>query len=106
MPWKAAEFLTFRLRATAPRAPFHLRQIDAGGLDAVGAIKRRRHCWFDGQEVDAPVYDGARLLAGVRFSGPAIIEETTTTVVVPARFDCAVDQWKNYLLTRVEKGHD
>jgi len=26
--------------------------------------------------------------------------------VVPARFDCAVDQWKNYLLTRVEKGHD
>ena len=106
MPWKAAEFLTFRLRATAPRAPFHLRQIGAGGLDAVGAIKRRRHCWFDGQEVDTPVYDGARLLAGARFSGPAIIEETTTTVVVPARFDCAVDQWKNYLLTRVEKGND
>ncbi|MDP2605236.1 MAG: hydantoinase/oxoprolinase family protein [Deltaproteobacteria bacterium] len=100
MPWKAAEFLTFRLRATAPRAPFHLRQIDEGGPDAAGAIKRRRRSWFDGQEVDTPVYDGARLLAGARFSGPAIIEETTTTVVIPARFDCAVDQWKNYLLTR------
>jgi N-methylhydantoinase A len=106
MPWKAAEFLTFRLRATAPRAPFHLRQIDAGGTDAAGAIKRRRRCWFEGREVDTPVYDGTRLLAGARFSGPAIIEETTTTVVIPARFDCAVDQWKNYLLTRVEKGHD
>jgi N-methylhydantoinase A len=106
MPWKAAEFLTFRLRATAPRAPFHLRQIGTGGPDAAGAIKRRRRCWFDGQEVDTPVYNGTRLLAGARFSGPAIIEETTTTVVIPARFDCAVDQWKNYLLTRVEKGHD
>jgi len=106
MPWKAAEFLTFRLRATAPRAPFHLRQIDAGGPDGASAIKRRRRCWFDGQEVDTPVYDGARLLAGGRFSGPAIIEETTTTVVVPARFNCAVDQWKNYLLTRVEKRND
>jgi len=100
MPWKAAEFLTFRLRATAPRAPFHLRQIDEGGPDGAGAIKRRRRCWFDGQEADTPVYDGARLLAGARFSGPAIIEETTTTVVVPGSFVCAVDQWKNYLLTR------
>ena len=100
MPWKAAEFLTFRLRATAPRAPFHLRHIDAGGPDGTGAIKRRRRCWFEGREVDTPVYDGARLLAGARFSGPAIIEETTTTVVIPATFDCAVDQWKNYLLTR------
>jgi N-methylhydantoinase A len=106
MPWKAAEFLTFRLRATAPRAPFHLRQIGAGGTDAAGAIKRRRRCWFDGREVDTPVYDGTRLLAGARFSGPAIIEETTTTVVIPARFVCAVDQWKNYLLTRVEKAND
>lgn len=106
MPWKAAEFLTFRLRATVPRAPFHLRQIGAGGADATGAVKRRRRCWFGGEEVDAPVYDGARLLAGARFSGPAIIEEATTTVVIPASFDCDVDQWKNYLLTRVEKGDD
>jgi N-methylhydantoinase A len=106
MPWKSAEFLTFRLRATVPRASFHLRRIDAGGPDRAPAVKRRRRCWFEGREVDTPVYDGTRLLAGVRFRGPAIIEETTTTVVVPASFDCAVDQWKNYLLTRMEKGHD
>jgi N-methylhydantoinase A len=44
MPWKAAEFLTFRLRATVPRAPFHLRQIEEGGPDGASTIKRRRHC--------------------------------------------------------------
>jgi N-methylhydantoinase A len=95
------EFLNFRLRATAARAPFRLREIGRGGPDSALALKRRRSCWFDGREVDTPVYAGPRLLAGCRFNGPAIIEETTTTVVVPGSYVCTVDQWKNYLLTRV-----
>jgi len=106
MPWKYVEFLTFRLRAAAAKAPFRLRQIDGAGPDSSLAIKRRRRCWFEGREVDTPIYDGGRLLAGCRFDGPAVIEETTTTVVVPARFRCAVDQWKNYLLTRMEDGDE
>ena len=100
MPWQGIEFLTFRLRATTPRAPFELQRIDAGDGDASRAIKRRRTCWFDGVEVDTPVYDGALLRAGDRLAGPAIIEETTTTVVIPSRYDCAVDAQKQYLLTR------
>src|SRR3990167_1850663 len=105
MLWKSVEFLTFRLRATAARAPFRLREIGRVGPDSAIGLKRRRSCWFDGREVDAPVYDGTQLLAGCRFHGPAIIEETTTTVVIPASFLCTVDQWKNYLLTRVGKGN-
>jgi len=105
MLWKSVEFLTFRLRATAARAPFRLREIGRVGPDSAIGLKRRRSCWFDGREVDTPVYDGTQLLAGCRFSGPAIIEETTTTVVIPAGFLCTVDQWKNYLLTRVGKGN-
>jgi N-methylhydantoinase A len=100
MPWKSVEFLNFRLRATAARAPFHLLEIGRGPK-STPAPKRRRSCWFDGREVDTPVYDGAQLLAGCRFDGPAIIEETTTTVVIPRSYVCAVDQWKNYLLTRL-----
>jgi N-methylhydantoinase A len=102
MPWKSVQFLTFRLRATAARAPFQLRHIEAGATDGAPPLKRRRSCWFDGREVDTPVYDGSRLLAGSRFGGPAIIEETTTTVVIPAGYVCHVDQWKNYILTRLE----
>ena len=106
MLWKSVEFLTFRLRATAARAPFRLREIGRVGPDSAIGLKRRRSCWFDGREVDTPVYDGTQLLAGCRFHGPAIIEETTTTVVIPASFLCTVDQWKNYLLTRVGKGNE
>jgi N-methylhydantoinase A len=101
MPWKSVEFLNFRLRATAARAPFRLREIGRAGPALAPAPKRRRSCRFDGREVDTPVYDGTQLLAGLRFNGPAIIEETTTTVVIPTSYSCAVDQWKNYLLTRV-----
>ena len=40
------------------------------------------------------------MLAGNVITGPAIIEETTTTVVIPAAFVCSVDKYKNYVLTR------
>jgi N-methylhydantoinase A len=100
MPWQTVEFLTFRLRATAPKAPFELRRIETGTGSAEGALKRTRTCRFDGLDVETPVYDGALLRAGDAFDGPAIIEETTTTVVVPARYRCAVDAYRNYVLTR------
>jgi len=32
--------------------------------------------------------------------GPAIIEEKTTTVVVPAHFACSVDTARTYILRR------
>lgn len=100
MHWKGVEFLTFRLKAVAPKAAFHLRQIGQGGRDASAAIKRRRSCWFNGREMDTPVYDGDKLLAGNLIQGPAIIEESTTTVVIPETFSCSVDERKNYVLTR------
>ncbi len=102
MPWKGVEVLNLRLKATAPKAPFHLREIPAGSEDPGAALKRRRSCRFEGRDVDTPVYDGSRLLAGNVIPGPAVIEEPTTTVVVPKSFQCAVDTFKNYLLTRRE----
>lgn len=100
MPWQTVEFLTFRLRATAPKAAFELRRIEDGTGEPDAALKRRRVCRFDGVDVETPVYDGALLRAGDTFDGPAIIEETTTTVVVPSRYRCAVDPYRNYVLSR------
>ena len=94
------ELLTFRLRATTGRAPFELVRIAAGSGDAAAARKRTRTCRFEGRDLETPVYDGALLGAGDRFSGPALIEETTTTVVIPPRYDCEVDAYRNYVLTR------
>ena len=98
MPWKGVEFLTFRLRATTPRTPIHMRPIAPGTEDASTALKRYRSCCFNGRQVDTRVYDGERLQANNRIEGPAIIEETTTTVVIPASFACAVDSANIYML--------
>lgn len=102
MRWKGVELLTFRLRATVPKAPFELSKVAKGTKDASAALKRRRLCWFDGKEIDTPVYEGEKLLAGNSIKGPAIIEELATTVVVPNNFAMTVDGRRNYILTNNE----
>ncbi len=52
----------------------------------------------DGKEYETPVYDGGKLAAGNKFEGPAIIEEVTTTVVVPVSYNCTVDNIRGYQL--------
>ena len=101
MPWQTVELLTFRLRATTPKAPFELRRIESGGADAAPAPSSDGGPpGSEGAPVDTPVYDGALLRAGNEFHGPAIIEETTTTVVIPPRYAVRVDEFRNYVLTR------
>jgi N-methylhydantoinase A len=100
MPWQGVELLTFRLRATVPRAPFELSRIAEGGADASQAIKGERTCWFAGEEIATPIYDGGKLLAGNQIAGPAIIEEPTTTVVIPASYSATVDGERSYHLSR------
>lgn len=100
MDWKEAELLTFHLRATVQRAPFELSVADAAGPGSPEARKSSRQCVFGGRAIDTEIFDGARLRAGDRLNGPAIIEEPATTVVVPPGFCCEVDRFRNYLLTR------
>jgi N-methylhydantoinase A len=100
MPWKAVEILTLRLKASTPNVPLSIPEVASSRADPSAAIKRRRVCRFDGRDVDTPVYDGEKMLAGFAITGPAIIEETTTTVVIPMRFECSVDKYKNYVLVQ------
>jgi N-methylhydantoinase A len=100
MPWKGVELLTLRVKATTPNAPFKLPEIPSGGPDAAAAKKRLRQCYFGNGFIEVQVYDGDRLAADNAISGPAIIEEATTTVVIPESYDCLVNSNKNYVLTR------
>ena len=100
MPWKGVELLTLRVKATTPNAPFQLPEISSGGPDAGAAKKLIRQCYFGEEFIDVQVYDGSKLTAANEIPGPAIIEETTTTVVIPENYDCLVNANKNYVLTR------
>jgi N-methylhydantoinase A len=52
--------------------------------------------------VDAPVYDRERLAVGQAVAGPAVVEEWTSTIVVPPGWSAAADRLGNVLLTREE----
>ena len=102
MPDREVELLTTRLKATARREPLRLAGIP-GATEPVGqTLKRRRPVLWsigDGYK-ETPVYDGTRLVAGHVLDGPAVIEEKTTTVVIPTAYRCRVDSVKNYILSR------
>jgi N-methylhydantoinase A len=82
------EIVTWRLTARGPTVPFHV----AAALPAApGSARAMRpvHLWKSGQEV--PVYDRTALAVGQSLSGPAIIEERETTLVIPPGWKAAVD---------------
>ena len=85
----------------APLAPRHV----GGTLQEARIGERRayfgaRHGWLD-----TPVYDRDRVPTGVRFTGPALLEEMSSTTVVGAGQDVVVDDYGN-LIIRLQGGSD
>ena len=100
MPWREAEFHTFRLKVTTPRRPVKMAT-HAPAADAVSAARRgSRQCLFDGNpaRVDTPVYDWDRMSPGHKVNGPALVDDRTTTVLVLPGFSCEVDAYRNLVM--------
>ena len=98
MAWRDAEFLTFRLKVTAPRRPVNLASGAQASSSAESARRGSRHCLFDGNPVDTPVYDWDRMETGHKVAGPALIDDKTTTVLVLPNFTCEMDAYGNLVL--------
>jgi N-methylhydantoinase A len=99
MTWRAAEFLTFRLKVTAPPRPIHMAAGSAAASSVETARRGIRRCLFDdGVRVETPTYSWDRMQPGHKLDGPALIDDSTTTVLVPAGFRCEVDPYRNLLL--------
>ncbi len=96
----SAETVTWRVSVSAPPPatlgppPRKRGPSDGRPGEPVG----RRPAWFGGSFVDAPFYRRARLPAGARLEGPAIVEENGSTTVVPPGARGAVDPAGNLVL--------
>ena len=93
---EVVEFVTWKVRAVG----------DTGG-DRNGArplpaqqgasLPRGKRSVFLGKDYQAlPVYDGAKLGSGAVIAGPAIIEEATTTLLIPLGQSARTDAFGNY----------
>jgi N-methylhydantoinase A len=58
-----------------------------------------RRAWFDGRWHDTPVYRRERLAVGVRFDGPAIVEQLDSTAVIEPGDRVEVDTLGNLIVT-------
>ena len=101
-PALPAVLAILKLQAIGVRAPVKLEKQPASSKDASSALKRRRRVYFKelARFEETPCYDGDRLRHGNMVAGPAIVEETKTTVVVPQGAELTVDAYGNYLVRR------
>ncbi len=99
LPRRAVEILDCHLRGAVPQ-PGGERAASPGGeaasLDA--ARRGERSCRIGAERRQVPVYARELLAAGHRFSGPALLDSPTSTVLVPEPFAASVDDAGNLRL--------
>jgi N-methylhydantoinase A len=86
----------------AVRARVGASELEVGGATAAGAAvaKTRRAAWVgaQGRFVELPVYDRLKLGIGAKLHGPAIIEEASSTLILPPDARAAVDDAGNIIV--------
>lgn len=70
------------------------------------AVKESRQVYFEEKNgyVNTIVYEKNKLPTDVHFSGPAIVEQLDSTVVIPPDFEAKVDVYRNIILTLIKEG--
>lgn len=95
------EVVKCRLEASAGKiTPRLLADDEADGRNAEAAYKSSRPVYFPeiGDYADTRIYDGARLSAGMSFSGPGIVERMGDTIVIPSFAQARIDGYGNVRL--------
>lgn len=95
------EGVNWRLWARGPIPGFkmsHGQRTGAKGFREAQKGKRKVFSPEENRFVDTPVYDRYLLKGGDRFSGPAVVEEKESTVVIGRRSDCSIDSLGNLII--------
>lgn len=96
------ELTTCRLTASGPKPQINLRQVASGGTeaDASVAIKGYRDAYFAecGDYVRTPLYERSKLMTGMVFEGPAIVEEVDSTAVIGPNTSITIDKYANLVV--------
>jgi len=92
------EVVTLRAAVQGRGVKLKRARIAAGSADPKAAVVGKQASYMDGRNVVAPVYDRARLKAGNKIKGPAIVIEMDSTTVILPKHHGKVDKLGNILL--------
>ena len=100
------EVLTWRVKVSAPAPALSLKW--RGGSSTGPALKGERLAFFpeSGRHVPTPVYDRYSLRPGDTFTGPAIVEEKESTLVVGPRATLNVDDYGSLIVQPASEQHE
>ena len=90
------EFINFKVRASLPERLLQLPKLDVKEKPSLeAAVKGQRQAYSPMARDFIPytVYDRYQLFPGARFSGPAIIEEKESTLIVGEDAQVTVDDF-------------
>jgi N-methylhydantoinase A len=91
------EWVNLRATGIGPIRKPELRRVEPG-VDTSPAVTGARRVHFE-EWTDATIYDRARLGAGARVRGPAVIEEFSSTIPLHPGFAAVVDDYGNLIVT-------
>jgi N-methylhydantoinase A len=98
-PDAVVEFVNLRVRVMGRNPTLSLQREDLQPVVMDGGWKERRNVYFDGsgwQEI--PIYEREALPPGVGMRGPALIEETISTTLIPPGFAGSIDEFRNIII--------
>ena len=93
------ELINARVRAIgATEKPAYTEEPYAG-MDAGSALKGERQVYIPEEEGfrSVPVYDGHATRHGNHITGPALIEQENTTLVLTSSYDCLCDAFGSFV---------
>jgi N-methylhydantoinase A len=97
----AVQIVTTRCRAIAPVAR---PEVVGSFAESAAAVAASRDIWFPegGWNRSVPVFNRDEMSESDTIVGPAVVDEWTTTVVIPPRWNAELDSIGNLVLTKTE----
>lgn len=72
--------------------------VKEGGKTLLDAFKGRRKVYFDGSFIECDTYERELIPTGSTITGPAVVEQKDTTIVIEAKSRAVMDDYGNLIL--------
>ncbi|HYG41423.1 MAG TPA: hydantoinase/oxoprolinase family protein [Bordetella sp.] len=98
LPEMKPMLMNVRTTVVGVRAPIDLSIFRPADGTIEQAMAGRRNVYFDGRWFDTPIYRRENLPLHAVFNGPAIVEQSDTTIVIDPGTSCTVDEFGSILI--------